>query len=71
MVAIIVLDVAMQTQAILNQSRVFAVSHQARSRLNTAYVAGIFAGGAPGSAAAAVLSLGGRGGRRSRPPAWF
>ncbi|MER7277130.1 MFS transporter [Dactylosporangium sp. NPDC000244] len=53
--AIVILDVAMQTQAILNQSRVFAVSHQARSRLNTAYVTGIFAGGALGSAAAAVL----------------
>jgi hypothetical protein len=45
---------------ILNQTRMFAVSHEARSRLNTAYVTGNFLGGAVGSAAAAVLwSLGG------------
>jgi predicted MFS family arabinose efflux permease len=55
LLSIVVLDVAMQTQAILNQARVFAVSHQARSRLNTAYVTGNFLGGALGSAAAAVL----------------
>ncbi|WP_433061887.1 MFS transporter [Dactylosporangium sp. CS-033363] len=55
LVAIVVLDVAMQTQAILNQARIFAVSHQARSRLNTAYVTGNFIGGALGSAAAALL----------------
>jgi hypothetical protein len=40
---------------ILNQLRVFAVSPQARSRLNTAFVTSNFIGGALGSAAAAVL----------------
>jgi predicted MFS family arabinose efflux permease len=60
LVVIVVLDVAVQGQGILNQSRVFAVSHEARSRLNTAYVTANFIGGALGSAAAAVLwSVGG------------
>lgn len=52
---IVVLDVAMQGQAILNQTRLFAVSHEARSRLNTVFVTGNFLGGALGSAAATVL----------------
>jgi predicted MFS family arabinose efflux permease len=51
----VTLDVAIQGQSILNQSRVFAVSRSARSRLNTAYVTGNFIGGAFGSAAATVL----------------
>ena len=55
LVVIVVLDVALQAFGILNQLRVFAVSHEARSRLNTAYVTCNFAGGAIGSAAAAVL----------------
>jgi predicted MFS family arabinose efflux permease len=55
LVVIIVLDIAIQGQGILNQSRVFAVSHQARSRINTAYVTFNFIGGALGSAAATVL----------------
>jgi predicted MFS family arabinose efflux permease len=49
------LDVALQATLILNQLRVFAVSHEARSRLNTAFVTCNFAGGAVGSAAATVL----------------
>jgi predicted MFS family arabinose efflux permease len=40
---------------ILNQTRVFAVSGEARSRLNTAFVTNNFIGGALGSAAATVL----------------
>ena len=60
LVAIIVLDVAMQAQMILNQTRVLAVSREARSRLNTAFVTGNFLGGALGSAVAAMLwSIGG------------
>jgi predicted MFS family arabinose efflux permease len=55
LVVVIVLDVALQAFGILNQLRVFAVSHEARSRLNTAYVTCNFLGGAIGSAAAAVL----------------
>ena len=54
-VVVIVLDTALQVIGILNQLRVFAVSHEARSRLNTAYVTTNFIGGAIGSAAAAAL----------------
>ncbi|MFJ9588664.1 MFS transporter [Streptomyces acidicola] len=54
-VAIVVLDVAIQGLNLLNQARLFAVSHEARSRLNTAFVASNFIGGAIGSAAASVL----------------
>ena len=52
---VVVIDVALQALGILNQLRVFAVSHEARSRLNTAYVTRNFIGGAIGSAAASVL----------------
>jgi predicted MFS family arabinose efflux permease len=55
LVVVVVLDVALQAVGVLNQLRVFAVSHEARSRLNTAYVTCNFIGGAIGSAAAAVL----------------
>lgn len=55
LVVVVVLDVALQAFGILNQLRVFAVSHEARSRLNTAYVTCNFIGGAIGSAAAALL----------------
>jgi predicted MFS family arabinose efflux permease len=55
LVVVVVLDIALQAFGILNQLRVFAVSHDARSRLNTAYVTCNFLGGALGSAAAAVL----------------
>lgn len=54
-VVVVVLDVALQGQAILNQARILAVSHEARSRLNTAYITGNFIGGACGSAVATVL----------------
>lgn len=53
--AILVLDVAIQGVNILNQTRMFAVSAEARSRLNTAFVTNNFIGGALGSAAATVL----------------
>lgn len=55
LVAVVVLDVAVQGVNILNQARVLALSHEARSRLNTAFVTGNFLGGAVGSAAASVL----------------
>jgi predicted MFS family arabinose efflux permease len=55
LIVVVVLDVALQAVGILNQLRVFAVSHEARSRLNTAYVTSNFIGGAIGSAAATVL----------------
>lgn len=54
-VVVVVIDVALQALGILNQVRVFAVSHEARSRINTAYVTSNFIGGAIGSAVASVL----------------
>ena len=56
---VVIVDVALQALGILNQLRVFAVSHEARSRLNTAYVTSNFIGGAIGSAAASVLWVAG------------
>jgi predicted MFS family arabinose efflux permease len=53
--AVVLLDIAVQGINILNQSRVLAVSREARSRLNTAFVTSNFIGGAMGSAAASVL----------------
>ncbi|MFC4018421.1 MFS transporter [Micromonospora sp. GCM10011542] len=59
-IAIIMIDVALQTQALLNRARLFALSHEARSRLNTALGTGNFIGAAVGSAAATTLwSVGG------------
>src|SRR5580698_6131558 len=55
LVAVVLLDIAVQGVNILNQTRLFALSRQARSRLNTAFVTGNFIGGAIGSAAAALL----------------
>jgi predicted MFS family arabinose efflux permease len=55
LVAVVLLDIAIQGVNILNQTRLFALSRQARSRLNTAFVTGNFIGGAIGSAAAALL----------------
>ena len=52
---ILLLDVAIQSLNILNQTRLFAVSHAARSRLNTAMVTANFIAGAIGSAAAGIL----------------
>ncbi|MFI5960410.1 MFS transporter [Cryptosporangium sp. NPDC051539] len=55
LIAVVLLDVAIQAGNILNQARILAVSGEERSRLNTAFVTGNFIGGAVGSAAAAVL----------------
>jgi predicted MFS family arabinose efflux permease len=55
LVAIVLLDVAIQGSNILNQARLFAISGEARSRLNTAFITCNFIGGAVGSAAASVL----------------
>ncbi len=54
-VVVFVLDVAIQGQNVLNQTRLLSISHEARSRLNTVYVTANFIGGAIGSAAAALL----------------
>lgn len=53
--AIVLLDVAIQTINVLNQTRLFAVDPSARSRLNTAFVTNNFIGGAIGSTLAGVL----------------
>lgn len=55
LVVVVVLDIAIQSLNILNQTRVLAVSAQERSRLNTAIVTGNFVGGAIGSATASIL----------------
>ncbi|MFJ4084348.1 MFS transporter [Streptomyces iakyrus] len=54
-VAVVLLDVAVQGVNILNQTRLFAVAPEARSRLNTAFITCNFVGGAIGSAAASAL----------------
>jgi hypothetical protein len=51
----VVVDVAFQTQALLNRARLFALGHEARSRLNTALATSNSVGAAAGSAAASTL----------------
>ncbi|OOP60381.1 MFS transporter [Arthrobacter sp. SRS-W-1-2016] len=59
-VAIILLDVAARAIATLAQARVLSADHDARSRLNTAYVVSNFIGGAAGSTLGTALwQLGG------------
>jgi predicted MFS family arabinose efflux permease len=55
LVVVVLLDIAVQGVNILNQTRLFSLSHEARSRLNTVFVTGNFVGGALGSAAAGLL----------------
>jgi predicted MFS family arabinose efflux permease len=54
-VGIAVLDLAVQAVHITNQSIVFGLSAQARSRINSAYMTSYFIGGAAGSALSAAL----------------
>lgn len=51
---VIVLDVGQQTMQISNQTRIFALSSTAKSRINTVYMIVFFLGGALGSALSAV-----------------
>jgi predicted MFS family arabinose efflux permease len=51
---IVVMDMAVQGTQILNQSAVYALAPDARSRLTTAYMTSYFAGGALGSAGGAA-----------------
>ncbi len=61
-VAVVLLDVAIQSLNILNFTRLFAVAGDARSRVNTATITANFLAGAAGSAAAGLLwSAGGWG----------
>ncbi|WP_244619204.1 hypothetical protein [Rhizobium sp. 18055] len=55
LVAVLLLDIAIQGLNVLNQTRLFAIDPNARSRLNTAFVASNFIGGAIGSTLAGVL----------------
>ncbi|MER7347300.1 MFS transporter [Streptomyces aurantiacus] len=50
----LLLDVAMQSGMVANQVRIFALSGEARSRLNTAYMTCAFIGGAAGSSLGAL-----------------
>ncbi|MFE4720143.1 MFS transporter [Streptomyces sp. NPDC056728] len=55
LIAVLLLDIAIQAVNVLNQSRLMHVEPQNRSRLNTAFVTGNFIGGTIGSALAAAL----------------
>ncbi|WP_333783831.1 MFS transporter [Rhizobium etli] len=55
LVAVLLLDVAIQAVNVLNQSRMLSVDPLSRSRLNTAFVACNFIGGALGSALSGPL----------------
>lgn len=52
---VVLLDIAVQGLNLLNQARLFSVSAEARSRLNTVFVGSNFLGGALGSSLAGIL----------------
>ncbi|WP_203141484.1 MFS transporter [Marinobacter mangrovi] len=54
-IGIIVLDLGVQGNQILNQSAIYQIRPEARSRITTAYMTCYFLGGAAGSAGAAYL----------------
>lgn len=53
-VGVIVLDIGQQLSQIANQTRIFSLRAEARSRLNTVYMVMFFTGGATGSALSMV-----------------
>jgi len=48
-VGILVMDLAVQSSQVANQTRVYALDPNARSRLNTVFMATMLAGGAAGA----------------------
>jgi predicted MFS family arabinose efflux permease len=55
LIAVLLLNVAIPVVNVLNQTRLFSVDPNARSRLNTAFIVGNFVGGAIGSTLTGVL----------------
>jgi predicted MFS family arabinose efflux permease len=53
-ISVIILDIGMQVTHISNQSRIFALLPEARSRINTVYMTSAFIGGSVGSVAGSV-----------------
>jgi predicted MFS family arabinose efflux permease len=53
-VGVVLLDLGVQSSQVANQTRIYAIDANARSRLNTVYMFCYFCGGATGSALAAI-----------------
>ncbi|MGH3639094.1 MAG: MFS transporter, partial [Mycobacterium sp.] len=56
--AAVLLDIAMTAHQVLSQREIYELRPDARARINTVYMGGVFAGGALGSALAGVLYSG-------------
>jgi predicted MFS family arabinose efflux permease len=55
LLAVLLIDIAVQGINVLNQTRLISIRSEARSRLNTAFVVCNFIGGAAGSMLAGIL----------------